>query len=130
PRGGGGESLVITELFVPPARLIEFMGAARAALRGTGVEDIYGTIRSVRKDGTTFLPWAPQDFACVIFNLRTVHDEAGLARASGAARRLIDAAAELGGTFYLTYHRWATREQLLRCHPRLPAFLAKRRELD
>jgi FAD/FMN-containing dehydrogenase len=129
-KNGPGESLMITELYVPPESLIEFMSAARVALRATGVEDIYGTIRSVRKDTTTFLPWARQDSACVIFNLRTAHDEAGVARSRDAARRLIDAAAGLGGTFYLTYHRWATREQLLRCHPRLPEFLARKRELD
>jgi FAD/FMN-containing dehydrogenase len=127
---GARESLVITELYVPPPKLIEFMGMAREALRETGVEDIYGTIRSIRKDATTFLPWAREDFACVIFNLRTVHDEAGVGRSRAAARRLIDAARSLGGSFYLTYHRWATREQLLACHPRLPEFLARKRELD
>jgi hypothetical protein len=43
---------------------------------------------------------------------------------------LIDVAIRFGGTYYLTYHRWATREQLLRCHPRLPDFLARKRERD
>jgi FAD/FMN-containing dehydrogenase len=127
---GAKESLVITELYVPPQKLIDFMAMAREALRATGVEDIYGTIRSIRKDTTTFLPWAREDFACVIFNLRTVHDGAGIAHSRAAAQRLIDAAAALGGSFYLTYHRWATREQLLACHPRLPEFLARKRELD
>ena len=43
---------------------------------------------------------------------------------------LIDAAADRGRSFYLTYHRWATREQLLRCHPKLPEFLALKRKHD
>jgi FAD/FMN-containing dehydrogenase len=128
--GTAPESLMITELFVPPARLLDFMAAARVALLDTGVEDIYGTIRSVRKDQTTFLPWAREDFGCVIFNLRTVHTEAGIARSAQTSRRLIDAAAALGGSFYLTYHRWATREQLLACHPRLPEFLEAKHRYD
>ena len=54
----------------------------------------------------------------------------GLARARAAARGLIDAAAGLGGSFFLTYHRWATRTQMLRCHPRMPEFLAAKRRYD
>lgn len=124
------ESLVITELFVPPASLMEFMRRARMVLRATGVEDIYGTIRAVRRDETTFLPWAKDDFACVIFNLRTPHTPAGLARSQDGARGMIDAALDLGGSFYLTYHRWATREQVLRAYPQFPAFLSAKAERD
>ena len=128
--GRPAESLMITELYVPPPRILEFMVAARAVLRATGVEDIYGTIRAIRGDATTILPWAREDYACVIFNLRTIHTPAGLEQTRRAARALIDAAIALSGSFYLTYHRWATREQLLTCYPRLPDFLRRKRELD
>lgn len=124
------ETLMITELYVPPQRIVEFMERARHVLRTTGVEDIYGTIRSIHPDTTSFLPWAREHFACIIFNLRTPHSPAGLEQTKAAARGLIDAAADLGGSFYLTYHRWATREQLLRCHPRLPEFLAHKQAHD
>src|SRR6185295_697015 len=91
------ESLMITELYVPPDRLIDFMARARLVLRDTGVEDIYGTIRAIQKDDTSFLPWAREESACIIFNLRTRHDPQGLDRTRLAARALIDAAADLGG---------------------------------
>src|SRR5262249_10647178 len=107
-----------------------FMIASRGILRGTGVQDIYGTIRAIRKDTESFLPWARDDSACVIFNLLTEHSESGISKTMTACRMLIDAAAALGGTFYLTYHPWATREQLLRCHPKLPEFLALKRKYD
>ncbi len=124
------ESLMITELSVPPERLLAFLANARRALRRRGVEDIYGTIRSIRADRESFLPWAGRDLACVIFNLRTPHSPRGLSRSRAAARDLIDAAIAEGGTFYLTYHRWATREQLLAAHPRLPAMLAEKDTRD
>lgn len=124
------ESLMITELSVPPDSLVPFLARARLVLRETGVEDIYGTIRAIRRDTTTFLPWAQGDRACIIFNLRTPHTPEGVDRSRRAARGLIDAAADLGGTFFLAYHNWATREQLLRCHPRLPEFLAAKRRHD
>lgn len=124
------ETLMISELYVPPVRIIDFMKRAREILRTTGVEDIYGTIRSIQRDMTSFMPWARDHFGCIIFNLRTAHTEVGLEKSRAAARGLIDAAADLGGSFYLTYHRWATSEQLLRCHPRLPRFLSLKRKYD
>ncbi|MEK7468470.1 MAG: FAD-binding oxidoreductase [Planctomycetota bacterium] len=124
------ESLMITELYVPPEGVVPFMGRARAVLRATGVEDIYGTIRAIRRDTSSFLPWARGDWACVIFNLRTPHTPEGIDRSRRTARGLINAAADLGGSFFLAYHRWTTRELLLRCHPRLPEFLAAKRRLD
>ncbi len=123
-------SLMISELYVPPEHLPAFMAQARAVLRELSVENIYGTIRAIRADETSFLPWAQSDFACIIFNLRTLHDDAGIARTRQAVSALIDAAADAGGSFFLTYHRWATREQVTRCHPRFMEFLAKKREYD
>jgi FAD/FMN-containing dehydrogenase len=42
----------------------------------------------------------------------------------------IDRAAELGGSYFLTYHRWARRDQVERCHPRFREFLAAKRRHD
>lgn len=49
---------------------------------------------------------------------------------AAAFRGLIDAAADLGGSYFLTYHTWASMEQVLRCYPRFGEFLAKKREYD
>ena len=40
-----------------------------------------------------------------------------------AFRALIDAALALEGSFYLTYHRFATPEQVLAAYPGFPEFL-------
>jgi FAD/FMN-containing dehydrogenase len=127
---GVQESLVIGEQYVPPGRIIEFLERSRTVLRETGVEDIYGTIRTIRRDETSFLPWARDDFACVIFNLRTPHTPAGIARTHTAFRKLTDAALDLGGGFYLTYHRAATAEQVGRAYPQFREFLAKKEQYD
>jgi FAD/FMN-containing dehydrogenase len=124
------ETLVIGELYVPHDDILTFMRSARTALIGHGAEVIYGTIRLIRRDTTTFLPWARDDFACVVFNLRTAHTDAGRARSAQAFRALHDAALALGGSFFLTYHRHATREQLLAAHPSLPGFLQAKARHD
>lgn len=117
-------SEVITEIYVPRARLADFMAAAAADLRRERVDVIYGTVRLIRRDAETFLPWAREDFACVIFNLHVRHDPAGQAHAADAFRRLIDMAIARGGSYYLTYHRHATRAQVEACYPRFREFLA------
>ena len=114
---------VITEIYVPRERLHDLFEEVREDFRRHAVDLIYGTVRLIRRDEETFLPWARGDWACVVFNLHTVHTPAGIDRSARAFRRLIDMALLRGGSYYLTYHRYATREQVLAGHPRIPAFL-------
>ena len=121
---------VITEVYVPRESLAPFMYNAREDFRQHETEVIYGTIRLVERDEESFLAWAREDFACVIFNLHVSHTPAGQERAAGAFRRLIDRAISYGGSYYLTYHKHATRAQVEQCYPQLPDFLRLKQEYD
>ena len=35
-----------------------------------------------------------------------------------------------GGSYFLTYHRFARREQVEACYPQMPEFLRRKRERD
>ena len=74
--------------------------------------------------------WARESFACVIFNLHVTHDPRGRETAERAFRALIDLGLRYHGNYYLTYRRWATREQTLACYPQFPEFLRRKREYD
>lgn len=124
------ETLLIGEHYVPPEQLDCFMRQAQALLRDLGSEVIYGTIRAIQPDRSSFLPWARDAWACVVFNLRTPHDAAGQARSAAAFRGLIEAALDLGGSFFLTYHRHATPQQVLRGHPRFLEWLERKHHWD
>jgi len=121
---------VITELFVPMDRLESFLAAARDDLRRHAVDVIYGTIRLIERDDESFLPWARRRSACVIFNVHTAHTPSGIARSADTFRRLIDLAISMDGSYYLTYHRHARLDQVLSCHPGLPAMLRKKLKYD
>jgi FAD/FMN-containing dehydrogenase len=121
---------MISELYVPRDRLADFMAAAAKDFRAHHVDVIYGTIRLIARDTETFLAWASEPWACVIFNLHTVHTPDGIAHTADAFRRLIDLAIERRGSYYLTYHRWATRKQVETCYPQLRRFLEIKREYD
>jgi hypothetical protein len=117
---------MITELYVPRDRLLDFMAEVAADLAHAGADVIYGTVRLIERDDECFLTWARERWACVIFNIHTVHTAQGLEAAGGTFRRLIDYALQRGGSYFLTYHRWATPEQLDRGHPRIREFFARK----
>lgn len=127
---GHAGSEMITELYVPRARLADFLAAAADSLRRTRARVVYGTVRLVERDVDSLLAWAREPWACVVFNLHVRHDAAGLAAAAESFRALIDLALARGGSYYLTYHRWATREQVEAAHPRFAEFLRAKREVD
>ncbi len=121
---------MITELYVPPERLVEFLHAAAALLIERRSPVIYGTIRLIQPDHETVLAWAKERLACVIFNLHVGSDAPSREHAAGSLRGLIDLAAAVGGSFYLTYHRFATPSQVERCYPRVREFFAAKRRRD
>jgi hypothetical protein len=84
----------------------------------------------IEPDDETVLAWARQRWACVVFNLHVEHTAEGTAKAAADFRRLIDRAIECGGSYYLTYHRWADARQLVAGHPRIQEFLQEKRRLD
>lgn len=123
-------SEIIAEIDVPRPLLKEFLDEAREDFRKHRVDLIYGTVRLIERDDESFLPWAKESYACTIFNLHTVHNPEGIARSSDAFRRLIDMAVRRGGSYYLTYHRDATRKQIESCYPQFGEFLSLKRRYD
>lgn len=123
-------SEIITEIDVPRSTLKGFLDEVREDFRRNRVELIYGTVRLIERDDESFLPWAKQPYACTIFNLHTVHSPEGLQRSAEAFRRLIDMATRRGGTYYLTYHRYATRQQIESCYPQFAEFLRLKKRYD
>jgi FAD/FMN-containing dehydrogenase len=77
---------------------------------------------------TRFSSVGVQPYACTIFN-HVVHSP-GIRRSADAFRRLIDMAARRGGSYYLTYHRHATRSQLESCYPQFADFLRLKKQYD
>ncbi len=123
-------SEMITELYVPKTRLHAFLKAAKRALMRQCADVIYGTVRMIEKDNETFLAWARDDFACIIFNLHVNHDQVSILRCKQSLRTLIEIALSMGGSYYLTYHRYAAKEQLLTAYPQFKTGIAKKLQYD
>jgi FAD/FMN-containing dehydrogenase len=123
-------SEMIGEVYVPRPLLAPFLAGVADDFRRHRVDLIYGTVRLIERDVESYLAWARQPWACVVFNLHVDHTATGVARATTDFRRLIDRAIAHGGSYYLTYHRWARRDQVECCYPQLRAFLVAKRLCD
>jgi FAD/FMN-containing dehydrogenase len=121
---------MITEIYVPRQNLEEFLKEVREDFQRHQVEPIYGTIRLIEQDAESFLAWARKPWACVIFNLHVPHTPDGIAKAKEDFRRLIRRGIRHGGSYYLTYHRWAGRRQVETCYPQFVEFLELKRKHD
>jgi len=128
--GAAVGSEVIAELDVPRAELEAFLRDLRACLRHTAADLVYGTVRLIERDRDSFLAWAREPWACTVLNLHVEHTRRGLVRARERFRAMQEVALAHGGTFFLTYQRWADASQLRRAHPRLDDFLEAQREHD
>ena len=128
--GGTRCSETITEVYVPLPRLAEFMHAAAEELVRRRADVIYGTIRLIEQDDETFLHWAKRTYACIVFNLHFEHSEQGVDKVADDLRCLIDLATERDGSYFLTYNRFATPEQLTHCYPQFGEFLRLKRQYD
>ena len=123
-------SEMITEIYVPRNKLADFSNDVRRDFQEHDVNLIYGTIRLIEKDDESFLAWAKESWACTIFNLHVDHSEAGKEKAAIDFRRLIDRAIKYGGSYFLTYHKWASRKQVETCYPQFVEFLRLKRKYD
>src|SRR2546425_5643054 len=54
---------------------LRFLTDVRDRFRAQRTPLIYGTIRLIQRDDESFLAWAKQPYACVIFNLHVVRSE-------------------------------------------------------
>jgi FAD/FMN-containing dehydrogenase len=127
---GGRATEMITEIYVPRPALTGFFDEVRETFRRNDVRIVYGTVRLIEQDTETFLPWAREPWACTIFNLHVEHTPAGIERSAEAFRGLIDMAIRRGGSYFLTYHRHARREQVEAAYPRFVEFLQQKRKHD
>lgn len=121
---------LILEVYVPRAELISLLEEARRVLLASEMPLIYGTVRFIEQDKDTFLAWARKRFACVIFSPHTSGETQALRKTGDVCRQIIRAATKRNGSFYLTYNRFATHDELSSAYPQVQQFLGFKKQYD
>ena len=127
---GVNASEMISEIYVPRAKVAQLFAKLREDFRKHAVNVVYGTVRLIEKDEESFLAWAKESYAATVFSFHVDHTPEGLEKAKRDFRLIIDRALGFGGSYFLTYHRWATREQVLKAYPQFPGFLRLKKKYD
>lgn len=125
-----GSTDILHEYFVPRARLWDFAQAARAAIRRDEGNLLNVTVRDVRRDERSALAYAREDVFGLVMLFVQEKSVAGEERMQRMTRGLIDAALDVGGTYYLPYRLHATAEQLRRAYPAWDELVAAQRRHD
>jgi FAD/FMN-containing dehydrogenase len=121
---------LIVEVYVPRKDLFHFLERIRPVLIGSQIPLLYGTVRFIEQDKDSYLAWAKQRYACVIFTLHTQTDAVAMKRTGNLCRTLLQEATGRGGSFYLTYNRFATRGELDAAYPQFAEFLLRKQKYD
>jgi FAD/FMN-containing dehydrogenase len=122
---------IIQEYFVPVENFVPFMDRFREILVAGKMNVLSSTVRYVSPHATPALAYAPRREAFAIIQMSNVAlSPEGQARAAEVTRRLVDAAIEQGGTYYLTYQLYPTTEQLHRAYPKARHAFERKRFYD
>jgi FAD/FMN-containing dehydrogenase len=124
-----GETDILQEYFVPRARFVPFVEAARDLLRRQRASLLNFSVRVVHREEIA-LNYAPTDAFAFVLYLNQSCDQSGNERMGRLTRDLIDLAAEHGGTFFLPYQLHYTAEQLVRAYPNVADVLRAKRRYD
>ena len=123
-------SEMISEIYVPRDKLKKLFDQLRVDFRKNETNVVYGTVRLIEKDNESFLAWAKQSYAATVFNFHVDHTPVGIEKAKMQFQHIIDRALEHEGSYFLTYHRWARKDQVLKAYPQMPKFLELKRKYD
>jgi len=121
---------LLQEYFVPYDRMPEFVDGLRNVVQSNHANLLNVTIRTVHKDTVTALPYAKQDMLGLVLYFNVKFNEKDNETIRKTTSDLIDVAQSVGGTYYLPYQLFYSREQLQRSYPEIDDFFAGKKKYD
>lgn len=123
------ETDILHEYFFPRAEYNAFIAGAREILSQSELPLLNASIRVVHAEDTA-LTYAKENAFSLVLYINQKTDEDGNAKMRALTRAMVDLTLKHRGRFFLPYQLHYTKAQLTAAYPELPAFLAKKREVD
>ncbi len=123
-------TMVLQEYFIPCAKLIPYVNRVRSLIEQYHINVLNISIRYVPENTESVLSYAKQESFALVFYINMFNTDSGLEKAQAYTRKLIQAALEMGGTYYLPYQLFGTKRQLTRAYPRLLEFINLKKQYD
>ena len=121
---------ILHEYFIPKKQLYQFIQKLKMHVMTHNINILNVTIREVKKDATSSLPYAKKDvygLVCLFSQGQTPEDEEKMKKFTQA---VIDDALTVNGTFYLPYRLHYTAKQLLSSYPEINRWIELKKKYD
>jgi decaprenylphospho-beta-D-ribofuranose 2-oxidase len=107
------------------------MDEFRTILKDDKMNVISSTVRYVKANDETYMAYSPKKDSFAIIQMSNVGlSKPAQDKAEKTTQKLVDAAIKYGGTYYLTYQPYATREQMKKAYPNTDLFFQKKLQYD
>ncbi len=121
---------VLQEYFVPVERFDDFVPQMRDVFQRHNVNVVNVSIRHANEDPRSLLAWARTEVFAFVIYYKQRTDEEAQQEVGVWTRELIDAALNVGGSYYLPYQLHATEVQFQRAYPRSAEYFALKLRVD
>jgi FAD/FMN-containing dehydrogenase/glycerophosphoryl diester phosphodiesterase len=125
-----GHKDILHEYFIPKGKVAKFIEKLRSSVKQHGMNLLNVTIREVRKDETSLLPYANTDVFAFVLLFSQEASEQGEANMHAFTLEVINGVNLLCGSFYLPYRLHYGRDQLLKSYPMIREWLKEKRRVD
>lgn len=121
---------ILQEYFIPYDRMPEFVDRLREVVQRNKANLLNVTIRTVHKDQVTAIPYAKEDMFGFVLYFNVKFNDRDNEILKKTTVDLIDAAEQAGGTYYLPYQLFYSKEQLQKSYPEIDGFFAAKKKYD
>lgn len=127
---GKNDTDILQEYFVPVDDFPVFIDRLRDILANNELNVLNITVRYVPANEDAYLSYAKEDMFALVFLINQRTSDKEIEKTGKVVRKIIDAALELDGTYYLPYYHYPTKMQMKEAYPKTDLFFEKKREFD
>ncbi|WP_459500568.1 FAD-binding oxidoreductase [Bacillus sp. C1] len=121
---------VLQEYFVPINHFTAYIDDLRSVLTKEELNLLNITIRYVEKNENAVLSYAKDDMFALVLLINQGRSESEIKRTKAVLGKMINVTLKHGGSYYLPYYSYPTKQQLKKAYPRIEEFLQKKKEID
>jgi FAD/FMN-containing dehydrogenase len=121
---------ILQEFFLPVSNFDAFLAELKTLILDYDINVFNATIRHVKKDNISFLPYATTDVIAIVLFYNETTSPARWLEIENFTLDSVQKALQFQGTYYLPYHRFPSLQQFEEAYPEHVDFFEKKREFD
>ncbi|MEL3971225.1 FAD-binding oxidoreductase [Rossellomorea oryzaecorticis] len=121
---------ILQEYFVPVDEYEKYINDLRTYLQDRELNLINITVRYVGRNNDALMSFANEDMFALVLLINQGMSEEDILKTGETVRGMIDITLDHGGSYYLPYYEYPTRDQLKEAYPNSDEFFRKKRKLD